>query len=445
MTTTPKPQPPLRHRLAGIFTLAGLIIQILSFAMPSVPTPIVSVLLWSSVALMWRDIPRRNQLQAGSLAAFGILMLVVARWVYGASIDILHVLDGNVFVAAMLVGVSFIALIGRPTEQVTPTTRPITGRRGIAGTWLGVHLLGAILNLSTVFMIGDRLERRGPLSDPQLLGLNRGLSSAALWSPFFASMGVVITLAPGLDYTDLVSLGLPLALFSGLFTVVELSRRFDVQQVPGFSLAPRSLLMPVSMAAMVMLFHYVLTPGLTIVSIITLLMPSIALLANLTRGGVELARTRITRHVHYRLPAMRGEITLFLCAGLLTKGLSDLVDAATQGDWTLFPDFGTVPAMASYVAIVISAIAGLHPIIGVSILASMLQLDGTHQTLFGFVALSSWAVGTSVGPLSGINLSLQGRYGVSGYRMMRYNLLYALIMSGLVLAGIAWLARGLDV
>lgn len=443
MTTSPTPRPPLRHRLAGSLTLAGLLTQILSFVLP-IPAPLTSVLLWSSVALMWRDIPRRNQWQAGSLAVLGLVMLLLAWWIYDADIQLLHILDGNIFVAAMLVGVSFIALIGRPAEQAAPpTTRGITGRRGLAGTWLGVHLLGAILNLSTVFMVGDRLERRGPLTDSQLLGLNRGLSSAALWSPFFASMGVVITLAPGLSYTDLVGIGLPLALLSGLLTVFEVSRRFDVQHVAGFSLAPRSLLMPVSMASLVMLFHYVLTPDLTIVSIITLLMPSIALLANLLRGGSGLARTRIGRHIDYRLPAMRGEITLFLCAGLLTRGLSSLVDAATQGDWTLFPDFSTLPAMASYLAIVISAIAGLHPIIGVSILASMLDLDGAHQTLFGFVALASWAVGTSVGPLSGINLSLQGRYGVSGYRMMRHNLLYALIMSGLVLAGIAWLARGL--
>lgn len=443
MTITPAPQPPLRHRLAGSLTLAGLLTQILSFVLP-IPGPLTSVLLWSAVVLMWKDIPRRNQWQAGSLAVLGVIMLGLAWWVYDADIDLLHILDGNTFVAAMLVGVSFIALIGRPAEQVTaPTTRGITGRRGLAGTWLGVHLLGAILNLSTVLMIGDRLERRGPLTDPQLLSLNRGLSSAALWSPFFASMGVVISLAPGLRYTDLVVIGLPLALFSGLITVFELSRRFDVQQVAGFSLAPRSLLMPVAMASLVMFFHYVLAPSLTIVSIITLLMPSIALLANLLRGGIQLTRSRIGRHVVYRLPAMRGEITLFLCAGLLTRGLSSLVDAASQGDWTLFADFSTLPAMASYLAIVISAIAGLHPIIGISILASMLHLDDAHQTLFGFVALASWAVGTSVGPLSGINLSLQGRYGVSGYRMMRHNLVYALVMSTLILAGIAWLAHTL--
>ena len=62
------------------------------------------------------------------------------------------------------------------------------------------------------------------------------------------------------------------------------------------------------------------------------------------------------------------------------------------------------------------------------------------QTLFAFVALSAWAVGTSVGPLSGINLSLQGRYGVSGYQMMKNNLPYAGMMSLLSLGAIAGLS-----
>jgi hypothetical protein len=140
---------------------------------------------------------------------------------------------------------------------------------------------------------------------------------------------------------------------------------------------------------------------------------------------------------------MRGEISLFLCAGLLTQGLSTFIGAATGSEWTLFAQFGAPQAVASFLAIVASAVVGLHPIIGVSVLASVLELGGDRQTLFAFVALASWAVGTSVGPLSGINLSLQGRYGVSGSEMMRHNLGYAGAMTALVVMAIvildAWL------
>jgi hypothetical protein len=420
-----------RHALAGGLILMGLILQVARFAGLALAAHWVSYAFWLAVALLWCDLPVRTRRQSGILAGIGLILLVVAHLHYGAAIAWAGILDGNTYVVAMLVGVSFIGLIGGGNRQArTPGHRSL-GWRGIASTWLSVHLLGAILNLSTVFMIGDRLRRNGPLSMPQLLALNRGLSSAALWSPFFASMGVVMTLVPQMQFTTVVAFSLPLGACAGLITVLDLSRRFDLTEVVGFSLSPASLLMPVSMAALVMLFHYVVTSQLTIVSIITFLLPGVALLANLPRGP-RWTLHRVHQHALHRLPAMRGEISLFLCAGLLTQGLSTFIAAATGSEWTLFDHFGPAAAVASYLAIVLSSVAGLHPIIGVSVLASMLDLEGSRQTLFAFVGLAAWGVGTAVGPLSGINLSLQGRYGTSGTRMMRQNLGYALIMSLLV-------------
>ncbi|QTF94465.1 MAG: hypothetical protein J5F18_13045 [Halomonas sp. BM-2019] len=428
--------------MAGSLILAGLALQVLRLAGLPVALPAVSYAFWLAVLLLWPDLKRSNRRQAGALAGLGLALVLVAALGYGAEVTWHRLLDGNSYVVAMLVGVSFIGLIGTRQGHSAPPGSAVTGRRGTAGTWLGVHLLGAVLNLSTVFMVGDRLRRHGELSLPQLLALNRGLSSAALWSPFFASMGVVMTLAPEMRFTTILALGLPLGMLAGTLSLLDLSRRFDLTEVAGYSLSPRSLLMPVGMATLVLLFHYALTPALSIVSIITFLLPAVALLTNLPRGPRWTLR-RVRSHALERLPAMRGEIALFLCAGLLTQGLSAFIGAATGSQWTLFAHFGAPQATASFLAIVVSAAAGLHPIIGVSVLASMLDLEGSRQTLFAFVALASWAVGTSVGPLSGINLSLQGRYGVSGTVMMRHNLSYAGALSALVVAAIvvldAWL------
>lgn len=430
-----------RQRLAGMLILIGLITQIVGFTGWLATANAVSYLLWAAVALLWRDIPKRSRIQAGVLIVLGVLMLLVAHFGYGAEVEWPAMLQGNTFVVAMLVGVSFISLVGKQQGRKKAQGKRLTGSGGILSTWVGVHFLGTILNLSTVFMVGDRLAQRGPLTTPQLLALNRGLSSAALWSPFFASMGLVISLAPEVQYGQIALVGFPIAMLSGLLTTLELGRRFDLTEVDGFSLAPRSLMMPVLMAFLVMLFHFLVTPQLSIVSIITFLLPCVALIYNL-RDGLHFTLRRIRLHTFNRLPSMRGEVSLFLAAGLLTIGLSTLVTAVAGSDWTLFNQFGAPQAIISFTAITLSALAGLHPIIGVSVLASVLNLQSSEQTLFAFVALSSWAVGTSVGPLSGINLSLQGRYGVSGYRMMKSNLFYAAMMSLLSLAaiaGVSWL------
>ncbi|MGP9568499.1 hypothetical protein ACT3RP_13725 [Halomonas sp. AOP5-B2-8] len=428
-----------QQRLAGVLILFGLIAQIIGFTGLLHTAHAVSYLLWLAVALLWRDIPKRSRIQAGVLMGLGLLMLLVARVVYDAEVDWPAMLQGNAFVAAMLVGVSFITLVGKQQGRKKAPGKKLTGYGGILRTWLGVHFLGTILNMSTIIMVGDRLARSGPLSMPQFLALNRGLSSAATWSPFFASMGIVIALAPEMQYSYVAMFGLPLALLSGLLTTLELGRRFDLREVYGFSLAPSSLLMPGIMALLVMVFHFWLTPRLSIVGIITFLIPMVALLYNL-RDGPRYTFRRIRQHTTTRLPAMRGEISLFLAAGLLTLGLSTLVASIAGNDWTLFASFGAAQGMISFLAIVLSALAGLHPIIGISVLASMVSLQGSEHTLFAFAGLCSWAIGTSVGPLSGINLSLQGRYGVSGYRMMKNNLFYAGVMSLLSLASIVGLS-----
>lgn len=435
-----------RRTLAGVLILVGLVLRIAQIAGLELASSAgdsqalnpVGYALWSGVILLWPDLPHRSRLQAGALAGVGIALLLIAWLVFDARINWLNLPNGNANVVAMLVGVSFIGLIGGLRSKPRPPGQAVTGLRGLLGTLLGVHVLGSILNLSTLFMVGDRLARRGPLTTPQLLALNRGFCSAALWSPFFAAMAVVMGLAPQLSYAQVLGHGLALAFCAGLLSMIEIPRRFDLRHTPGFSLSPRSLFMPVAMAGLVMLFHYQLTPSLPILAIITFLLPAIALMLNLLKG-LNWTVTRVSRHSRERLPAMRGEISLFLCAGLLTQGLTALANAATDEGWRLFADFGPAEASLSFAAIVASSLAGLHPIIGISVLASVTGLaTETQQTLFAQACLAAWAIGTSVGPISGTNLSLQGRYGVSGGLIMRHNLGYAAVMSGLVVISL-WL------
>lgn len=435
-----------RRTLAGLCLLAGLIIRIVQIAGQEFASNLsdsqafnpVGYALWLGVLLLLPDLPRRSRIQAGSLAGVGIALLLLAWLVLDADIHWLNLPNSNGNVVTMLVGVSFIGLISGLRGNHRSSGKPVTGRRGLFGTWLGAHLLGSILNLSTLFMIGDRLSRHGPLTTPQLLALNRGFCAAALWSPFFAAMAVVMGLTPQLDYSQVLVHGMVLSLCAALFSIIEIPRRFDLSHTPGFSMSPGSLFMPISMAGLVMVFHYQLTPSLPILAIITFLLPGIALLFNLIKG-VRWTAARLQQHTQERLPAMRGEVSLFLCAGLLTQGLTAFADAATNGGWHLFPEFGPAQASISFVAIVASALIGLHPIIGISVLASVAGLASENQqTLFALACLAAWGVGTSVGPLSGTNLSLQGRYGISGGLLMRHNLVYAAVMSVLVIISL-WL------
>jgi len=56
--------------------------------------------------------------------------------------------------------------------------------------------------------------------------------------------------------------------------------------------------------------------------------------------------------------------------------------------------------------------------------------------MLGVVFLSSWALGSAAGPLSGMNIAIQGKYGIDSQQIMRWNLPYVLVMSFFVLAAL---------
>ena len=74
----PAPPPSLRHACAGTLILAGLALQVLRLAGLPVALGAVSLSLWLAVVLLWRDLGRRNRLQAGALAGTGIALLLAA-------------------------------------------------------------------------------------------------------------------------------------------------------------------------------------------------------------------------------------------------------------------------------------------------------------------------------------------------------------------------------
>ncbi|OXS14378.1 hypothetical protein CGX12_14530 [Zobellella denitrificans] len=133
-------------------------------------------------------------------------------------------------------------------------------------------------------------------------------------------------------------------------------------------------------------------------------------------------------------------MALFLAAGVLGYGLDTLLGA--WGATLPLDGFGPLEASLSYLATVLLALLGIHPIICIALAGAVLAPLSPDHTLLALVFLSSWAVGTSAGPLSGINLAFQGRYGLDSFRIMRWNLGYLGLMSVLVVLAI-WLLAAL--
>jgi hypothetical protein len=82
-------------------------------------------------------------------------------------------------------------------------------------------------------------------------------------------------------------------------------------------------------------------------------------------------------------------------------------------------------------------VTGYHAVITIAMASAWLAPLQPEPTLLALVFVQSWAIGLAAGPMSGIHLALQGRYGLSAAQLARANVRYCLQA---YVAAVVWLA-----
>lgn len=415
-----------RRTIAGVALLGTLVATVASVLIPDLSARPAGALAWFAGVLLWADVGRTTRHQSMGLIGIGTAGLIWGA-TKGATPDWDRVLAANALIISLLAGVSFLRLVTR--FDADRRQAPPRGRRAIASTMLGLHLFGAVVNLSTLFIMAHAMARDGRLDGRQVRLLTRGYSAAAFWSPFFAGMAVALTYAPGARLPEVLSLGIPLALIGLGLTFADLARDRP-QGFEGFPMNFRSLWLPAVLAVLILTIHE-LRPDLSVVAVLAGLSPALAMVILGARRGAALTTAR--QHVTLALPRMANELWLFLSAGVLAAGIASVL--AGSGGLHPFSSYGPAQASLTLLVLVLAAIAGVHPVISIAAASSVLLPLDPDPTLLAVTFLGTWSIGTAVSPLSGMNLSLQGAYDVPGRDFLRLNAPYALVMWLVVSAG----------
>ncbi|MFT5722261.1 MAG: hypothetical protein ACI9W6_002587 [Motiliproteus sp.] len=429
------------RRLLPIIGWLLLVAVLLSIAhgLGLVAAPWSGVFIWMAGGLLFARVSGILRIQVLVIGVIGVLTL---GWgTQGQALPWSNILAVNHSLIAMLVAVSFLRLV--TSFKVDSQERLPTGRLALCRTLLGVHLFGAVINMSTLVIIGERLARREPLSSLQGMLLSRGFATAALWSPFFVAMGVALTVADGAQLSTLVVAGIPAAAMALLFAAISLCRHPEADTMPGYPMHFEALWLPGLLALMVMTACW-LWPGIVIltwVSSLSLLLCLGVLLGREGRPGLKRMRT----HVERQLPQMGGEVCLFLAAGLLSLGLASLVQRSGFA-WPL-ASFGPWQAWGLLLIITAAAMIGIHPLISITTSGGILLGQVDDPNLLGITYLMGWSLGVMASPVSGTHLSLQARFGLPAHRFFKLNLgfvLQMLLINLLVLQGYHWVAARLS-
>jgi hypothetical protein len=410
--------------------LAGLLLGLMTIAsighglLPVLPVWPAGLLAWGAAALLVGRASRAQFVQIGFLLLVGLLALAAAVSL-GADVAWLRLLDSNAGLLSMLAAISFLQLLPIKAEQTDAAPR---GPGAFFRTVLSVAVFGGFINLSAMLLVADRLSRKNRLSAFACQSITRAFSGCPAWSPFFAGMAVVLTYVPDTSLVLVMAVGLPFAALGLLvvFVAALWRHREELRGFEGYPLTMANLWLPCLLAAAVGLGHLAL-PRTSIMDIIALAALTVTVSVLVFSDGTVEAGRRIGGFVQRGLPAMVGELLLFLAAGVLAVGLRSLV-MVMHLSLPLITVFDATAAALLLALLIIPSMLGAHPIITISVVVPLLAPLDPDPQLLAMTLLLGWGLGTCAGPMSGTHLVMQGRYGISSLKGALRNWPYVALM-----------------
>lgn len=409
-------------RLSGYCLLATLVLTLMASLVWPQLAFIAGACAWFAAGRLFRAVQPMQQVQVVVLLVLGGAGLIYGLVQTGNLNWWLQAVTSNLGLLSMLLAVSFLRLVA--LSNLSAQEQLPRGPKALWRTLFGVHLFGSVINFSAPVIMADRLVAEQPLSRIQSLVLARGFTLAALWSPFFASMGIVLVSAPGASLWKLMPVGLAVALVALLIAGWRLLQHPEAATTSGYPMHSQALFLPLFLAASVLILHLI-NQELAVLTLVALTALLLTLVLLVWRHG-WLTIKYLRQHTEQALPGMSGETLLFLSAGVLAAGLGAAMQAA---EFSLqLTSFGPWEAWLLLVVLVGISALGIHPLITIAAAGSLFAPWVDDPNLLALVFLMTWAMGLSLSPLSGTHLAMQGRYGIASYQFTRWNVGYIALL-----------------
>ena len=339
------------------------------------------------------------------------------------NIDWIKVFTVNQYLLTLLIGVGFLRLIASPKKEKNSLLPK--GKKSFIKTYLGVHLFGSVINLSSLILVADKMYKKAPLTNTQVVLLTRAFASDAYWSPFFVAFAAAITYAPKLNTSMILLNGIVLALFSFFLTYYEVvkNKEFNIEEFSGYPLSFESLYLPFVLSLLVLVTNH-FHPEIKVIVLISSYSILMTLIILPVKKGLKEAISKFNTHIIDELPRMKTELSLFLVAGMFGISISSILMGLNLDlpfkvfDWQ-------IASILLFIFIVL-AFVGIHPIITIAIIGDF--LGGVNHTLLAITFLMAWSTTVSTSPFSGLNLTIVARYNFEAKEIFRLNVFYAFKM-----------------
>lgn len=407
-----------KESIAGLFIFLSFIITIISYFFELKILLFAGIFAWISLIILFKDSSNKKLLI--SLIVLSFLMLLFSFF-KGFDIDFKRLILVNQYLLTLLIGVGFLRLIATPKSEDIKEFP--SGKKAFFKTYLGVHLFGSVINLSSLILVADKLYKKAPLTNIQMITLTRAFASDAFWSPFFVAFAAALTYAPHLKTSIILPIGLVLALIGFLITYIEISMKYDFNDFKGYPINFETLYIPILLALFVLITNHYF-PTLKVILLIASFSLILTFFILPFKVGLLESIKKLNLHINNELPRMKNELSLFLVAGLFGVSISTIL----VGFNLAFPfeTFDGVNASILLLIFVLLSFVGIHPIISIAMIGGW--TSELNHTLLAVTFLMSWAMTVSTSPFSGLNLTMQSRYQLKTTETFKINLAYTVKM-----------------
>jgi hypothetical protein len=382
----------------------------------------------------------------------GIFMMVagiVIEWRKGTGVE--GISDGIFFTLPLLCLLTLAPLLSIPLrlggyfESIAGLLRNLLHQpkklyAGITGT---LFLLSPVLNLGSVRLLNEFLEE---IKLPSVMSAKSylvGFSTAVIWSPYFASVSLVLHYMD-IPFRKYIFYGISLSLLSLLvgnilFAFWEKRHPLSTKltSVEPLAKKDRNQIIKLVSLVVVLMSSCLLIENITnwsmivIVCLVSIIIPP--LFGIISKEWKKL----IPPLVDFRdrtVPMLNNEIMLFMSAGMLAyamKGTSGansvsyVLSKLAHQSFFLF-------ALAVMLIVLCITYIGIHQIAAVGALAMQLNPAELGMSNIGLalLLLLTWSISTALSPFSGLNLMVSRFSGISGIQTgLRSNGLHLCILA----------------
>ena len=407
-------------KLSGLLILSSFLVTLYAYFFNNDLLIVSGILAWISFLILFPSLKNKTIIIVLLISSFFAFCF---SYFNGFRIDFIKVFTVNQYLLTLLIGVGFLRLIASPKKEKSSILPK--GKESFIKTYLGVHLFGSVINLSSLILVADKMYKKAPLTNTQVVLLTRAFATDAYWSPFFVAFAAAITYAPNLNTSIILLNGIVLAFFAFLITYFEVLRNkeFKLDEFRGYPLSFESLYLPFVLSLLVLITNH-FHPEIKVIVLISIYSILMTLIILPIKKGFKQTFSKLNTHIIDELPKMKTELSLFLVAGMFGISISSILIGLNLD--LPFEIFDWQIASILLLIFIILAFIGIHPIITIAIIGDF--LGGVNHTLLALTFLMAWSTTVSTSPFSGLNLTIVARYNFDAKEIFRLNIFYALKM-----------------